>query len=55
MKEIKIKKLGYNNLDLLVEFYDSGIMIDYKIFTDTMEIQKEMANFLFGDYKIEHN
>lgn len=55
MKEIRIKKLGWNTTEMLVEFYDSGVMLDWREFNDTRDIQKAMADFLFGDYKIIHN
>lgn len=54
MKEIIIKQLGVNNIDMLVEFYIDRKMIDWRVFTDTRDIQEAMANFLFGRLTIEH-
>lgn len=51
MKEIRIHQLGLANTNMLVTFYSDGEMIDYEIYKDTKDTQRDISAFFFGEYE----
>lgn len=55
MREIKITRIGAGTINMLVQYFLNGEMLDFEILNDTKEIQKRLSEFLFSsDFKIKH-
>lgn len=54
MREIRVKNISRDTTAILVEFYDNYKLLDWQEFNDTKDIQAQMSDFLFGDYKIKN-